>query len=87
VSGIYRLRTYSDDGIRVWIDGRLVIDNWTVHAVTANTSPSITMAAGTRHQIRVEYQENFGFAVAVLQWQVPGSSEFVAVPANRLYGD
>lgn len=33
-TGVYVLRTRSDDGVRLWVDGLLVIDNWTGHAAT-----------------------------------------------------
>jgi nitrous oxidase accessory protein NosD len=47
----YSLRTISDDGIRVWIDGRRVIDNWSLQESAADTA---AIAPGT-HEIRVEY--------------------------------
>ena len=33
-SGTYRLTTVSDDGVRLWLDGKLLIDNWADHAPT-----------------------------------------------------
>ena len=54
VSGQYRFSTTSDDGIRVWVNGRLMINNWTDHAPTTNTSQKITLTAGVRYSIRVQ---------------------------------
>lgn len=84
VAGAYQLQTNSDDGVRVWLNDVLVIDNWSDHAATVDTSANITLTAGQRAAIRVEYYENGGFAVMQLRWRTPGSSNFVTVPANRL---
>lgn len=52
-AGVYTLRTISDDGIRVWLDGVLVIDNWTSHESAVNNAP---MTAGT-HEVHVQYYQ------------------------------
>jgi parallel beta-helix repeat protein len=59
-AGRYRVRTVSDDGVRVRIGGRLVIDNWTHHAPTEDTA-EIDLPAG-RHEVRVEHFEIDGWA-------------------------
>jgi nitrous oxidase accessory protein NosD len=56
--GAYELVTISDDGLRVWIDDRLVIDRWDIHGSTVDRVP---LAAG-RHRIRLEYFESSGWA-------------------------
>jgi hypothetical protein len=65
-TGTYQFTTQSDDGIRVYIDGDLIIDNWTEHALQTNTA-EVTLAAGT-HSVVVEYFEQKGLAVAKLTW-------------------
>ena len=55
--GEYTLRTISDDGVRVWVDGRLAIDSWTPHESKVDTTP---LGAG-RHEIRVEYYQLRGW--------------------------
>ncbi len=42
----YRFITGSDDGIRVWFDGKLIIDNWTNHDRAADTSNPIQLVSG-----------------------------------------
>jgi hypothetical protein len=63
-----KLITTSDDGVRLYVDGRLVIDNWTDHGTTDNTA-TIDMDAGQYHLIVMEWYENGGGAVAQLSWQ------------------
>jgi YVTN family beta-propeller protein len=83
-SGSAILQTISDDGVRVWFDNKLVINNWTLHGPTANNA-TVTFVAGRRYAITIEYYESGGGAVAKLNWQAPGTTSFVAVPVQRLY--
>ena len=84
-AGSYQFQTNSDDGVRVWVNGSLVINNWTPHGPTLDTSAAITLAAGQRVSIVVEYQEYTGGATMQLSWKTPGTTSYVAVPASRLY--
>jgi len=55
--GTYTLRTISDDAVRVWVDGKLAIDDWTPHESAVDAVP---LAAG-RHELRVEYYQVDGW--------------------------
>jgi len=55
--GNYQLRTVSDDGVRVWQDGNLVIDNW---AEQSPTERSTTVYLTGAHQFRVDYFQGGG---------------------------
>ena len=55
--GAYTLRTISDDAVRVWVDGELVIDHWEPHGSEIDTAP---LAPG-RHTLRVEYYQAGGW--------------------------
>ncbi|MFN2383813.1 MAG: right-handed parallel beta-helix repeat-containing protein [Gemmatimonadota bacterium] len=55
--GAFELQTISDDGVRVWVDGALVIDRWTPHESLVATAP----LTGGRHAIRVEYYQVDGW--------------------------
>jgi len=66
----YRLITTSDDGVRLWLDGLMVIDNWTDHGTTDNTAMA-EMVAGQIYSIRMEWYESGGGAVAQLSWASP----------------
>lgn len=56
--GAYELIAITDDGIRVWIDDKLVLERWDIHGSTVDRIP---ITAG-RHRIRLEYFENSGWA-------------------------
>jgi hypothetical protein len=55
--GVYTLRAISDDAIRVWVDGTLVIDDWTPHESAVDNAA----LSGGRHEIRVEYAQVDGW--------------------------
>src|SRR5262245_23679220 len=83
-SGTYQFRTESDDGVRLWVNGNLVINNWTDHAGTFDTTPAITLIAGQKYDIRLEYYEAFGGSVVRLQWKRPGQTDFAIIPETQL---
>lgn len=70
-TGDYVFKTDSDDGVKVWIDGRLVIDQWNHHRERIDRSPTLRLSKG-RHRIRVEFFDRYLTAVCVLSWQGPG---------------
>lgn len=87
VSGKYRFRTGTNDGVRLWINGVQVFDNWTQQStLLTNTTPLITLTAGVRYTITMEFFEAGGTGVARLRWRVPGAA-WVPIPQNRLYGN
>jgi hypothetical protein len=76
--------TRSDDGVRLWVDNVLVIDNWRDHGPTENASAPVRLTAGQRYPIRMEFYENGGGAVAKLRWSSASISKQV-IPQARLY--
>jgi uncharacterized protein YgiM (DUF1202 family) len=62
----YRFYANVDDGVRLWIDGELVIDAWQDGASTTYT-PDVVLDDGEHHVV-MEYYEHTGNAVAQLTW-------------------
>lgn len=65
--GEYRLSITSDDGIRVWVDDRLVLEDWTIHAPKEDR---IRLAGGP-HRLRVQYFQNTGAAALMIKIERP----------------
>lgn len=82
-SETYRFYTTSDDGVRVWVNGQSIINNWTDHSPTEN-SGTITLAAGQKYDIRVDFYENSGGAVLKLSWSSPSQPKQI-IPTSQLY--
>jgi YVTN family beta-propeller protein len=87
VSGNYRFQTASNDGVRLWINGTLVIDDWVAHATKNDDSPVIALVKNQRYAVAMEYYDDKGTAVARLRWLRPSQATYAAVPATRLYRD
>ncbi|MDQ4076746.1 MAG: PA14 domain-containing protein [Chloroflexota bacterium] len=66
-AGTYRFYATADDGVRVYVAGRAVIDQWKVQAPRTH-SYDIYMPAGNA-EVRVEYFEATGGAVAKVRWE------------------
>ncbi|WP_172451017.1 PA14 domain-containing protein [Candidatus Chloroploca asiatica] len=69
---VYRFSTFSDDGIRLFINDRPVLNRWDNHARLA-VQTDVYLRAG-KHKIRVEYYEAWGGATAIVNWWMAGSS-------------
>lgn len=86
VSGSYTFYTVSDDGVRLTVNGKRVINNWTDHSTTEDAGTPITLEGGKWYPIVMEYFENGGDAVARLRWQYPGQKK-VVIPETMLRAD
>lgn len=62
--GEYTLSVTSDDGVRVWIDDKVVLENWTWHGPTLDTAK---LKLGGSHRIRVEHFEIDGYSTLQLR--------------------
>lgn len=77
-AGSYKFCVTSDDGVRVWADGHLIIDRWKVQpATTSCTSTHLTDGA---HRVQMAYFENTENAVAKLWWTPAGGPSHPSQP-------
>src|SRR5205823_14123676 len=51
ISGSYTFTTIADDGVRLWVNGQLLIDNWIDQAATARSSAPVTLAGGALYDL------------------------------------
>lgn len=65
VTSLYNLALTSDDGLRFYLDGRLLIDSWRDRAPTTDFI-TVRLEAGRAYEIKIEYYENRGGAVVSL---------------------
>ncbi|GAA5029650.1 PA14 domain-containing protein [Streptomyces siamensis] len=70
-----------DNGFRLWIDGRLVIDHWVDDWDREQTAQPVDLTAGHAYDIKLEYFEHYGGSNLHLRWTEPGGSK-VAVPPS-----
>jgi len=72
VSGRYELTVTADDGFRLDLDGKRVIDEWTTTPRARARSASFDLEAGRRYDVRLEYFESVRDAEIRLGWKLPG---------------
>lgn len=82
-TGTYTFYTQADDGVRLYIDNKLVIDDWKDHGVRERQA-AVRLEKGARYNIRLEYYENGGNASVKLLWRQPGSSTKQVIPPAQL---
>lgn len=79
-AGIYTFRTLVDDGVRLWVDGQLVIDEWH-DSLRRAYMKDVVLQAG-QHTLRVEYYEHTGGAAAKVWWDVRPLPTATTAPAT-----
>ncbi len=70
--GTYTFHTETDDGVRLWVDGQLLIDQWEKHQGLQQHSAGIRLESGKQYDLKLEYFENDGHAAAKLYWSGEG---------------
>lgn len=85
IDDVYSFHAIADDGIRLWIDGQLIVDQWVPQPETETTG-QIELEGGKRYTVRIEYFELGGQAVARLWWSTPRIPK-QPVPRSQLYPD
>jgi glucose/arabinose dehydrogenase len=81
-SELYTFATVVDDGVRLWIDDQLLINEWVDQAATRHTG-TMALSAGKQHRIKMEFYERGGLAVAKLFWSSRSQFEQI-IPQERL---
>jgi hypothetical protein len=79
----YTFYTTTDDGVRLWVDGQLLVDDWVDQSAT-ESSGSILLQAGRLYPITMQYYQNTGLSSAQLAWSSPTLAKGV-IPQSQLY--
>ena len=82
-SEAYTFYTTTDDGVRLFVNNQLIVDNWVNQSVTEK-SGTIGLLAGQKYDIKMEYFENKGRAVAELRFSSPSVPKQI-IPTSSLF--
>ncbi|MBM4031612.1 MAG: tetratricopeptide repeat protein [Planctomycetes bacterium] len=82
-SETYTFTVRSDDGVRLFIDGKKVAERWVVRG-TGEDNVTIDLEAGKKHEIMIEYFQSTGEAAITLSWQSKSQKKEV-VPTWALF--
>jgi hypothetical protein len=80
----YTFTTIAQDGVRLWVNGQLLVNNWTTSAAPVTNSGVIALNSQQLYNIRMDYFENMGGASAELLWSSPSTAQAV-IPQTQLY--
>jgi hypothetical protein len=79
----YLFNIFTSDGVRLWIDGALVIDHWTQTDELVSLEKGFPFSEPRLYDIKIEYAENTGEALLQLIWSSPSVSRQV-IPESHL---
>ncbi|MNB80313.1 Protective antigen precursor [compost metagenome] len=79
----YTFYVWADDGVRLWVNDQLIMDRWQGQSGEFS-STAISLKAGQRYSLRMEYYEELVGAAAALSWSSSDQTKEV-VPQSQLY--
>ncbi|MDB6068549.1 MAG: hypothetical protein JWR26_4757 [Pedosphaera sp.] len=82
-SETYTFDANTDDGVKLYVNDQLIIDRWVTQGATDSLG-TIALQAGVHYNIRMDYFNNGGSAVAHLSWYSPSQSKQI-IPSTRLF--
>ncbi len=87
-TGEYKFTATADDGVKVWVNNDLIIDEWQNQSET-QFDGIVNLTEGQDYPIKMKYYENYGDAVAKLSWITPGNKtqEFKNVIQRYISGE
>ena len=81
----YTFTTTADDGVRLWINGELIIDDWNPHPTEEHAGTTSTaLVAGHHYDITLEYFEDLLTAEVQLEWESAAQPHEI-IPTSQLY--
>lgn len=85
LDGTYRMQVIADDGVRLYLDDKLLIDGWVDQPPTSYTA-EVNLQTARRYPVRIEYYENGGGAEIRWLWSHAFFTSRI-VPSRQLYPD
>lgn len=71
--GDYRVTASADDGIRIWLDEEMILDQWQNNAGVQNFTTDVHLGGGD-YELRIEYYERTGDAHVQVVWEALGAA-------------
>jgi len=83
-SGSYTFFVQADDGVRLWVNGVRIINDWEDYGTVRERQGTRSLIAGQKYDIRLEYFEDVNRASVALLWSGPGVTKQV-IPQSQLF--
>jgi beta-glucosidase len=82
-TGDYVLGFSGQDGYRLWVDGNVIVEDWTPHRPATVQTKELHLVQGHGYAIKIEYFQTVRFAEARLVWSIPKTERQAALMAAR----
>ncbi|HWR13377.1 MAG TPA: glycoside hydrolase family 3 C-terminal domain-containing protein [Terriglobales bacterium] len=82
-TGEYLIGFTGEDGYRVWLDDKVVVEDWTPHRPASTVTTHISLEAGRVYNVKIEYFQLIRAAEAKLIWSILGEPEKQAAEAVK----
>jgi hypothetical protein len=79
----YEIAVVAAGGARLWVNGDLLVNDWTAHASPVTNRSAITLKAQQLYNVRLDYFQGDGGTIQLL-WR-RASADFAAIPQTQLY--
>ena len=73
----YTFTAIADDGVRLWVNGQLLVDDWTGFQPRPRTAAPSALNAQQLYNIQLDYFQQTGSAVAQLRWSSPSTAQAI----------
>jgi alpha-D-xyloside xylohydrolase len=73
VTGDYTFQTFSNNGIKLWVDDRLVVNHWRQGWLPWKDVAKVRLEAKHRYKIRLEWSKDQGMETVQLLWKIPST--------------
>lgn len=82
-SETYTFTAIADDGVRLWVNGQLLVNGWVTEGTTSY-SGSIALSGGQKYDIEMDYFQGAGGIFSQLRWSSPSTPDEI-IPQAQLY--
>jgi autotransporter-associated beta strand protein len=82
----YTFHATADDGVRVWVNNNLIIDQWLVQSAPVTSTGTVSLVAGQAVPIKVEYFRATGPGTLKLEWSSATQAREVVPTLRTFYG-
>jgi alpha-D-xyloside xylohydrolase len=85
-SGDHLFQLYSNGGIRMWVDGRLVADHWRQGWLPWKDIARVPLEKGRRHRLKIEWSKDQGMETVRLRWKTPAKERRTSLWSEVAHG-
>ncbi|AEI48364.1 PA14 domain-containing protein [Runella slithyformis] len=83
-TGVYQFSAKVDDGVRIWVGSRLIVDAWGLHD-SGSFEGNVKLEEGKFYDLKIEYFNAMFEGEVQVYWKIPNSAEMQPIKTDYLY--